>query len=637
MKHILQRSLFLLATLGAHVPAGAGETNERITVNMRDADIRSVAQWMSEQTGRQFILHSAVKGNITVVSREPVTREEAYQLFLAALQVNGISAVKGDNGIKLLPESSGRFAAPQVVTGERALQAGGGQMGTHVIKLQSVKGDQVATLVRPLVGPQGVVTSSPQGDAIVVTDYGENLQRIASLVRQVDQGGPLNIEVVPLQFGNAADVAKALQNLAGREAAGPDAGGPQPMSFGAEERTNSVLISGDPARRAQMRTLVHKLDRPVSGEGNTQVTYLRYADAKEVAEILKGLAESIQKDQKSPDAGAVRIQPAESSNAVVINAPPAMQASFKSVISQLDVRRAQVLVEALVVEVNDENARDLGISWITNPDYATDPDGGPVGLVNTLGRLKLADAVADGSLTAGTLSPGLSFGFYKGGELRAALRALATNTRTNILSTPTVVALDHQEANLLVGQNVPFKTGQAATAASGTDNPFTTIERKDIGVTLKITPHINQGDAITLEIEQSTENIAPAVTDASDIVTNKTEIKTRALIRDGEVLVIGGLIRDSQQNSASKVPLLGDIPGLGALFRSTGKDNTKANLMVFIHPVILKDEAQSTGATRARYQHMQQQQERLRESEHSVDFGKPAPVLPAFESLKEAP
>lgn len=635
-RHLLMAGMIAATSLGHASPQAAAD---KITVNMRDADIRTVSQWMSEQTGKQFILHNGVKGNISVVSNEPVSRDEAYRLFLAALQVNGIAAVETPDGIKLLPEGASRFAGVPLVQNGDSLAASGAQMASRVITVQHAKAEQVATLLRPLVGPQGVVTANAQTNAVLVTDYGDNLRRIESIVARIDQGGSLNIEAIPLQYGNATDVSKSLQGMIGHDStASAESGGGVSMAFGAEERTNSVLISGTPAQRAQLRGLVNRLDRPVTGEGNTQVVYLKYANAKEVAEILKGIAESIQKDQKVAEPGGVRIQPSESTNAVVINAPPAMQSSFKSVISQLDVRRAQVLVEALVVEVNDQVAKDLGVSWATNNDYATDPKGGPVTLVNTLGRLKLTDDITKGSTTAGSLLPGMTFGFYKDGELRAALRALSSNTKTNVLSTPTIVALDNEEANLLVGQNVPFKTGQATTAASGTDNPFTTIERKDIGVGLKITPHINQGDSITLEIEQTTESIAPSTSQASDtdLITNKTEIKTRALIKDGDVLVIGGLIRDDQQETQSKVPLLGDIPVLGSLFRSTGADNNKANLMVFIHPVILRDDAIANRATSRRYEHMRgaQQEQGV---ERAMAPTPQTPTLPQLDAVRKTP
>jgi general secretion pathway protein D len=305
-------------------------------------------------------------------------------------------------------------------------------------------------------------------------------------------------------------------------------------------------------------------------------------------------------------------------------------------VSQVDIRRAQVLVEALIVEVNNDIANDIGVTWVSTNDAT---DGGTFGAVNTLGNLPLAAASTvlddDGAITNFVPGAGLTFGFFKNGSLRAALRALASNTKANILSTPTIIALDNEEADLLVGQSVPFITGQSTGLASQTDNPFTTIERQDIGTTLKITPRINRGDSIALQIEQTTENIAPTVSgvSASDIITNKRSLKTRALIKDDEVLVIGGLIREDETEVRQKVPLLGDIPLLGKLFSSKGISKSKSNLMVFIHPVILKDKEHIAELTRKRYDFMRGKQKEISRDDWDKNEYKLKPLLPEFETF----
>jgi general secretion pathway protein D len=343
--------------------------------------------------------------------------------------------------------------------------------------------------------------------------------------------------------------------------------------------------------------------------------YLHYVDAKEIVPILKSLSQSIQSTEKDSNSGnTISIEASESANALVINAPPALLNTMKRVVADLDIRRAQILVEALVVEVSGDVANDLGVSWITNPENEF------VSAVNTLGDLPLANPdLGDNSPMQFTPGRGFTFGYFNNGDLQAAIRALNATQKANILSTPTIVAIDNEEASLLVGQNVPFKTGQATSPSSPTTDPFTTIERQDIGISLVVTPRINKGDSITLEIQQKTESIAPSVETASDIITNKREILTKALIKDDQVLVLGGLISDEETEVTEKVPFLGSIPLIGKLFSSTGKSHSKKNLMVFIHPVILKDEEHIREVTQRRYNFMQDIQQQVRKKEWQID------------------
>jgi general secretion pathway protein D len=326
------------------------------------------------------------------------------------------------------------------------------------------------------------------------------------------------------------------------------------------------------------------------------------------------------------------VEASKAANALVINAPPAIQARLQRVIKQLDIRRAQVLVEALIVDVMDDDGQELGVSWIT-ADLANRTDSGGFAANNTTGSLGVGNVIldADGEVSDVLPGTGLSFGYIKDGDLRAVFRALSTKTRSNVISTPSVVALDNEEASLLVGQNVPFVTGQATGAASQTDNPFTTVQRQDIGTTLKITPRINRGDSVTLKIEQTTERINnDASSSAVDLVTNKRQILTNALIRDGEILVLGGLISDEDSEVVNKTPILGDLPILGHLFRSTGKLKQKTNLMVFIHPVILKDEMQVADVTQRRYDFMREVQRTYREKKNA-NWKEDPPILPDYD------
>ncbi len=358
------------------------------------------------------------------------------------------------------------------------------------------------------------------------------------------------------------------------------------------------------------------------------MVYLHYVDAKEIAPILKSLVDSIKESQQELK-DSISIESSESSNALVINAPPAMLATMKRVIKQLDIRRAQVLVEALIVEVSGDVANDLGVTWLST----NDPNTGVVGAVNTLGNLELAETVigADLSPRYGP-APGFTFGYFENGDLQAAIRALDSNTNANVLSTPTVVALNNEEASLLVGQNVPFITDESTSGSSPTSDPFTTIERHDIGITLTITPRINQGDSITLDILQKTESIAPSVQDASDIVTNKREIPTKALIHDGQILVLGGLISDEETEAVQKVPFFGDLPLIGRLFCSKSTSHSKKNLMVFIHPVILKDDEYIEMITRKRYDFMKNLRKQVSDNEWQIDPSKTS-TMEEFETF----
>jgi general secretion pathway protein D len=454
---------------------------------------------------------------------------------------------------------------------------------------------------------EAVLTPYPATNSLVIADHARNIESAKRIIKRLDKSSENSIELVTLKYADAVSVLQSLTALI--PTGGSDA---TDINVSADERSNSILLAGDPSKRKQFKKLISQLDTPLNGQGNTQVVYLHYVDAKEILPILKSLAKSIQATQKD-DSNNISIESSESANALVINAPPAMLTTMKQVIDKLDIRRAQVLVEALLVEVSGDIANDVGVTWITNPDNEF------VGAVNTLGDLPLANSGGENSPLAFTPGQGFTFGYFDNGDLQAAIRALNQTQNANILSTPTIVAIDNEEASLLVGQNVPFKTGQSTSSASSTSDPFTTIERQDIGISLVVTPRINQGDSITLEIQQKTETIAPSLEVASDIITNKREIITKALIKDDQVLVLGGLISEEESEIQEKVPFLGDLPLIGKLFSSTGKTNSKKNLMVFIHPTILKDDAHITEITQSRYNFMRGLHEQVKSKEWKVD------------------
>lgn len=590
-----------LTVLPSTVPAAEADLdgkNGRLLMNMRDADIRALIQWVADQTGRNIIVHRDVQGTVNVVSSQPLSPDEAYEVFLSVLQVNGYAAVQTPEALKIVPAT---IATQSGVP----LASQGGDLVVQVVKVQNVTATALADMLKPLMSSNGVITPHPATNTLVIADHRQQLGTLQQLIQRLDQVADADIEVLPLQHANARDVLQSLTALypPGHREAGAEV----QLSF--DERSNSILVGGDAVRRKQIRQLVHRLDGPLVGDGHAQVIYLHYIDAAEVAPILKSLATSIQKAQKDESA-SISIESSKTANALVINAPPALQGSLRRVIEQLDIRRAQVLVEAMVVEISGDVAEDIGVSWMS-ADLQDLEDSSMVGAVNTLRNLGTGRLVRDDSGNVLGYEPGagVTLGYFNKGNLQAALRALKSTTRANVLSTPTVVAIDNEEASLLVGQNVPFITGESTGAASSTENPFTTIERKDIGVELIVTPRINQGDSITLDIKQTVENVAPSVERASDLITNKREIITKALVKDGQILVLGGLISDDQSEFEERVPVLGKLPIVGALFRGKGTSRSKKNLMVFIHPVILKDEEHIADITQRRYQFMRELQQ----------------------------
>lgn len=586
----------------------------RITLALDNADIRDLIQWAQEVTGKSIIVHPNVKGKVTVMAGEPMTRGEAYEVFLSTLQVYGFAVIEGATSIKVIPDALAKQSSVPV-TGD------GGQktpedVVVQIVKIKNISATQLVNLLRPLVPQVGHLAAYPATNALIIADRANNIQKVIDIVRSLDTGSTVDIELLPMQFASAKDVAEVINKLLPQQAKGAEN---LSVMLAVDERSNSLLLTGDLATRSQIRKLVHRLDQPLSGDGNTQVFYLNYSNAADLVPILESISGSLKKNQKDKVAvdTEIGIQANESINALVITAPPAMLNTMKGVIAKLDRRRAQVLVEALIVEVNEDLGNDLGIEWVANN---TDTSLG----FRSFPRSPVLNI--DPTSGLGALGSGFTMGYFRGGQMRALINALATETNANILSTPTIMALDNEEAQILVGSNVPFITGSENRE---NDDPFQTIERKDVGITLKVKPRVNNNDSVTLEIEQSVENISQtADVGAADIITNKREIKTRVLIDNNEILVLGGLIRDEAEETESKVPFLGDIPGVGRLFKSTNTKTVKRNLMVFIRPTILNDSAASYEVTRERYDRIKQDQKEFRSKIDSYFVPGKVPQLP---------
>jgi general secretion pathway protein D len=616
---------------------------EAMTLNLKEADINAVISTVSEMTGKNFIVDPRVKGRVTVISSRPMEAEELYQVFLSVLDVHGFAAVPGKDMIKIVPGVNAKQDA--VPTVGRVGEQAGGQTVTRVIQVNNVAAAQLVPILRPLMPQEAHLAAYAPTNVLIASGTAANIDRMVDLVRRIDLSSETENELIPLKHASAGEVERilnALQQNAAKAGAAPG----EEVKIIADIRTNSVLLSGDKSSRMHLRRILEQLDTPLESSGNTRVIYLHYAKAVELAEILNGIGQTIVEEKTGGAAakGAAmpgvtfKIQPDESTNALVINAPLDVMRDLEGVIRQLDVRRAQVMVKAVVAEVSTDSAAELGIQWA----YDNSDNNGPVGLIdfnNTIGSIAKASQGSselpqlDGlSLVAGDFSKGA----FKFGAL---IRVLSGDTDSNILSTPTLVTLDNEEAEIVVGQNVPFITGSFTSTGTGTGstNPFQTIQREDIGLKLTIKPQINEGDAIRMEISHELSSISNSAVRASDLITNKRSVKTTVMVDDGKVLVLGGLIDDKLNEVTQKVPLLGDIPVLGWLFRYQSTQKVKQDLMVFLHPRILREDSQSMSLSSEKYNYMRARQLDVRARGVKMMRDEVAPLLPEMSEFLELP
>ncbi len=623
--YVLAICLLMPLALFASPPPSTATTNT-LRINIQDGEIQDLIQWVAGATGRNFIIDPKVKGKVTVISQESVTSEEAYQILLSVLQVHGFAAVSSDGITKILPdplarqsslnilnESSSKTRLPTLPADELVIQ---------ILKPNHIGVNKLQGVLRPLLSQSAYLAAHPESNALIVADRAGNITKIQGIVERIDQASEQTVDMVELKFASAREAANLVQAILPQ---GGNDNATQGYQLALDERTNSLLIAGAASQRQKIVQIIQSLDRPADSNGNTQVVYLHYLKAQEVASILQGMVDNIRKGASdvSISNATVSIQPGETTNALVLTAPQNLMDTMLTVIKKLDIRRAQVLVEAIIVEVKDEVASELGVQW--NAMDAADGSGLAGGTRYSFDGSNSFDNFAEGNL-----GPGLSLGFYHNGSLKALIRAMEADDAYNILSTPNLVTLDNEEAKIIVGQNVPFITGQSTGSSSSTDNPFQTIERKDIGTKLTITPRINGGDAITLRITQEISSINTK-TEASDVVTDTRSIETSVLIRDGDVLVLGGLITDEVIYNTSKVPLLGDIPLLGQLFTAERSENRKRNLMLFVRPKIMKTFEVASQISQGRYRFIQDAQRafsRKQQDQESIT------VLPDLGSLK---
>lgn len=614
----LYMSVIRLVLLVSLLWVGAAHA-QGITLNLKDADINALIDTVSKNTGKNFIVDPKVKGKVTVISARPMDREELYQVFLSILQVHGYTAVPSGKVIKIVPDANAKQDRIPTVSGDNP--GIGDELVTRVVQVDNVASNQLVPILRPLIPQHGHLAAYARTNVLIITDRAANINRLVKIIRRIDRAGNEDIEIIPLQHASAGEVVRILASL--QQKRGKGALQAAQPTFVADDRTNSILMTADRSTRLRLRTIITHLDTPIESGGNTQVVYLKYAKAKELATVLTGISDNLKKGGKGNKPSVlgekVSIQADENTNALVITAAPGIMRSLQSVIRQLDVRRAQVLVEAIIAEVSTTKAAELGVQWRSSDGFGTTFSGTTSGSIDSF----------PGSPVS--LGAGLSLGYFRGNDIRMLLRALATDNNTNVLSTPSLLTLDNEEAEIVVGENVPFITGQFTNNTTSPDNPFQTIERHDVGIVLKVKPQINEGDAVKLDIEQEVSSVKSG--SGSELITNKRSIRTSVLVDDNNMIVLGGLIKDDLEETTQKVPLLGDIPLLGALFRNKRTDTVKTNLMVFIRPQIVRDARDSVTKTHGKYNFLRALQLEAGKDGVSLMRGEKAPLLPELNKV----
>ncbi|MDB6063166.1 MAG: type secretion system protein GspD [Verrucomicrobiaceae bacterium] len=627
------------------------------TINFKDTELEEVVRFVAQATGKTIIVDSKAKGRVQVISSQPLNQEQLYDLFLSILDVNGFAAVDSGGVLRIIPSRDARSSAAPVVSGNK--QRENSEIVTEVIQLKNISAATLIPVLRPLAPQQAHMAAYAPSNAIIISDAASNIASIRAVIDRIDRAAVGETEVIRLEHASAEEVVRMLDQLDKGDptkAQGEVAG--KTVVMVADKRTNSILISGDSMQRQRARVLVSHLDGPLAQSGNVKVIYLQYAKAKDLSTVLNKVMQNVaqmqpgQTTQASSGKGKATIEADEGTNSLIVTADADVMSSLQAVIERLDIRRAQVLVEAIIVEMSSSKERDLGIQWMfSNSAGAYGSSSMADGLLaNTaaaaFGVLPTTDTTTSATAVDPRLALGSALSTNKGQvfgigrvgnnfSFNAVLNALQQNTDANILSTPSLLTLDNEEASIVVGQEVPFKTGSYTSTGNATavSSPFETIQRQNVGLTLKVTPHINEGDSLVLEISQEVSSLSGAAStvNASDVITNERKIESKVLADNGQVIVLGGLIKEDVQETAQKVPLLGDIPVIGRLFRSNASTKTKTNLMVFLRPVIVRDGRVLTGATGDKYRFIRNEQLEVRERGSDFLSRKELPLLPEWE------
>ena len=620
------------------------------TVNLKDTDIQEFIEFVSDVTGTTIVIDPSVKGKVKVVSSKPVSKAELYDLFLSILDVHGYTAVRSGGVVRVIPNKNARSAPVDVISGTSIIND---EYVTQVIRLKNVSAAKLIPVLRPLVPQQAHMAAYAPSNAIIISDVRANINRISEIIDRMDESAVKETEIIQLRYGVATDVVEMLKALEkSRTGEGADAN--DEATLVADKRTNSVIVTADEVSIERVNGLIDYLDIPLEQSGNVRVRYLEYADATEVAEVLTRVMQNLARlddesrgQSRSANAAKSTIESDASTNSLIMTADTDEMAALESVISRLDIRRAQVLVEAIIVEMEIVEGRELGLQWLFANDSGVYGSSISTSSAQQARNAGIAQALLPQDSTstdigvrdlAGALAqvPGSTFGWGvvdEGLTMTTILNALQSQGNANILSTPSVIALDNEEAFITVGQQVPFVTGSYTNTGSsnGVANPFQTIQRENVGVTLQVTPQINEGDSVVMDIVQEVSSISQQVLSASDVITNERKIETKVMAQDGDIVVLGGLVKDDIQDSRQGVPVLSGIPIIGRLFRNDVVSVTKSNLLVFIRSTIIRDDEDLAGATAEKYRYIRDQQRQRRDQGLMFLDDNVMPVLPTWE------
>jgi len=598
---------------------------QRITPNFKDADITQIAEAVSAATGKTFIIDPRVRAQVTMLSSTPMSPAAFYETFLSILQVYGFIGVPSGNVIKILPDANARTMPATDLPDH--VSATSDEIVTQVLDVRNVSAAQLVPILRPMVAQYGHLAAYAAANILIITDHASNVNRMIRIIRRIDQVGNTEPEIVSLTNASASEIVRVVNSLYQGAAASEGAA----IKVVADDRSNSVLIAGDPNQRLRVRALIAHLDTPLQGGGDTRVRYLHYANAEKLAPKLKEQITGIAQASAAPGAPGGAQNPIASAeknamvwadptnNALIITAPPKIMHAVMDIVDKLDIRRPQVLVEAIIADIDFNKDAELGVNWAAFAQGSNVPAGAFVSPVGGTSIVDLAGAIQNPANATTTLLQGTTLGIGRitanGVNFAAMLRAIRSDTSDNVIATPSAVTMDNQEAELKVAQEVPFITGQYTNSAASTGgvtagiNPFQTIQREEVGTILKITPTISsEGSQVMLKISIESSSIGTKPAGAVDLVTNKRTVSTTVLIEDGGIVVLGGLIEDDRSKSESRVPYLGNIPLIGLLFKTRSDSSTKNNLMIFIRPKILRDAAQAAYETDLKYNYMQEQQ-----------------------------
>jgi general secretion pathway protein D len=620
------------------------------TVNLKDTDIQEFIEFVSDVTGTTIVIDPSVKGKVKVVSSKPVSKAELYDLFLSILDVHGYTAVRSGGVVRVIPNKNARSAPVDVISGTSIIND---EYVTQVIRLENVSAAKLIPVLRPLVPQQAHMAAYAPSNAIIISDVRANINRISEIIDRMDESAVRETEIIQLRYGVATDVVEVLKALE-KSRAGEGAEANDEAALVADKRTNSVIVTADEVSIERIDGLISYLDIPLEQSGNVRVMYLEYADATEIAEVLTRVMQNLARlddestgRNRAANAAKSTIEADAATNSLIITADTDEMVALESVIARLDIRRAQVLVEAIIVEMELVEGRELGLQWLFANDSGMYGSSISTSSTQQARNAGIAQAILPEDSTstdigvrdlAGALAqvPGTTFGWGvvdEGLTMTTILNALQSQGNANILSTPSVIALDNEEAFITVGQQVPFVTGSYSNtgASNGVANPFQTIQRENVGVTLQVTPQINEGDSVVMDIVQEVSSISQQVLSASDVITNERKIETKVMAQDGDIVVLGGLVKDDIQDSQQGVPVLSAIPIVGRLFRNDVVSVTKSNLLVFIRSTIIRDDEDLAGATAEKYRYIRDQQRQRRDQGLMFLDDNVMPVLPTWE------